>query len=87
MSKPRILLKKAKIRAMEDLSIKSARKNCLISWMMNSLTDLSKGYIQAYKKSPLKEDPNTFEKAGHFAKRCSCLDAFTLQLQQYQLVC
>ena len=48
--------------------------------MMNSLTDLSGGYIQAYKKELFKEVPKTFEIACHFAERCSYLDALDQNL-------
>ena len=54
--------------------------------MMNSLIDLSGCYIQAHKNKVLKEEPNTFEKACHFAERCSWLDALIQALYQSQQV-
>ena len=54
--------------------------------MMNSLTDLSGVYIQEYKKKVFREDPKTFEKAHHFAKIPSHLNALTQNLLQSQQV-
>ena len=54
--------------------------------MMNSLTALSGGYIQAFKKEVLKENLNTFQTTCYFAERCLLLDALTQNLHHFQQV-